>query len=98
MLFKIPWFIPTKSDQRKWYNEELSDTPREITRILRDFQDVNAQYSRELGDFEEMIAKTELFERYIRIKQLAQEASFLWQRLEYKQKRQEELKDYLKEL
>lgn len=94
----IPWFIPTKDDQRRWYTEELSDTPRELGRLLREFQDLSEVYNRQLGDFEANLSKHPLYEQYINLKILAQKVSFLWDRVEYKTKRENELRNLLKEL
>ena len=94
----IPWFIPTKEDQRKWYTEELKDNPIETQRLLMDFQDLSEKYNRELGDFEAELAHNPIYERYLNIKVLAQQVNFLWNRIEYKNKRQVELKEMLSKL
>lgn len=91
----VPWFIPTKKDQTRWYKEELLDTPKEVHRILKDFQKISSEYNIRLGDFESRLATTPMYEEYLQIKRLAQETNFLWNHLEYKQEREKELQKIL---
>lgn len=95
---RIPWFIPTKEDQRKWYTEELRGNPRELSNLLQEFQDMSERYNRMLGDFEANLVKEPYYEIYMDIKSMAQNLSFLWQRIEYKTKREGELKKMLSDL
>lgn len=94
----VPWFIPTKDDQRKWYKDELLTIPKEEREILRDFMELSEQYNRALGDFEAELTKTPLYEKYLHVKSMAQQTSFLWNRLEYKREREKTLQEYLKNL
>jgi DNA repair ATPase RecN len=95
----IPWFMPTKEDQKKWYSQELSDNPRELNRLVREFSDISQEYNKKLGDFEsELSKKYELYEFYLEIKGLAQKTNFIWNRIEYKNRREEELKELIKKL
>lgn len=92
----VPWFIPTKDDQKKWYTEEISQIPKEQAELLSEFQKLSEDYNRSLGNFEAKLAYTELYEEYLKIRSLAQNVNFLWNRIGYKRERYEELKNYLK--
>ena len=95
----VPWWIPTKEDQRGWYTEELRSTPKDITNLLREFQDLSSKYNRRLEDFEaDLTQNYNLYERYLSIKVMEQKLTFLWNRIEYKTIRKKELKEYLKDL
>ena len=95
----IPWFIPTKSDQKRWYTEELSDNPREVSRLLAEFQSLSREYNKLIGDFESDLAKDyRFYEPYLQIRSMAQQLSFLWGRIEYKTQREKELKELLASL
>jgi len=88
----IPWFIPTKSDQKKWYTEELRDNPKEVARLTREFQEISERYNRKLGDFEAGLTENyDLYKLYLEVKSLAQQTNFIWNRIEYKQEREIEL-------
>lgn len=89
----VPWFIPTKEDQKRWYREELSENPKEIARLLKEFQECSSVYNQKLGDFEAGLSMDnyELYKLYLEVKQLAQQTNFLWNRIEYKQSREQEL-------
>lgn len=91
----VPWFIPTKIDQKKWYTEEIGDIPKELNRLLVEFRETSEKYNKCLGDFEAGLAKHPLYENYMEVKYLAQQTNFLWSRIEYKQERQKELEKAL---
>ena len=89
----IPWFIPTKKDQRKWYTQELFENPKEVARLTREFQEISERYNKKLGDFESALAGNyELYDLYLEVKSLAQQTNFTWNRIEYKQERETELR------
>src|SRR5574343_984110 len=89
----IPWFIPTKNDQKEWYKQELFENPKEVNRLIREFSDVSTEYNKKLGDFEADLASRdyELYCMYLDVKQLAQKTNFIWNRIEYKNERASEL-------
>lgn len=95
----IPWFIPTKEDQRSWYNQELFENPREVNRLIREFSEISREYNQKLGDFESVLSQNfELYNLYLEVKNLAQKTNFIWGRIEYKNKRSDELARRLSEL
>ena len=95
----VPWFIPTKDDQRKWYRQELLESPREVQRLTKEFSEKSREYAEKLGHLESMISRNcELHELYLEVKQLAQETNFLWNRIEAKQTREAKLSDFLNNL
>lgn len=95
----IPWFIPTKDDQRKCYNEELRDTPKEVSRLIAEFSELSRIYNEKLGNFEARLSSNyELYELYLEVKNLAQKVNFIWNRIEYKQRRENELQEMLRKL
>ena len=94
----MPWFIPTKEDQRSWYRDELRDNPKEVNRLLAEFQELSKEYNHRLGDFESELATTDLYEKYLDVKVLAQKVNFIWNRIEYKTKREQDLQEMLRDL
>jgi hypothetical protein len=88
----IPWFIPTKNDQEKWYKEELIDSPKEVNRLIKEFTQTSSEYNHKLGDFEAILSQDyQLYEKYLEVKSLAQQTNFIWNRIEYKNQREKDL-------
>lgn len=95
----MPWFIPTKSDQKGWYLDELKETPKETQRLLSEFMDVSKEYDARLGSFEsKMVDNYEQYNEYLQLKSMAQQISFLWGRIEYKKDREQDLQRILRDL
>ncbi len=95
----VPWFIPTKTDQVKWYREELLDNPKEVNNLTREFSEISKIYNERLGDFESVLAKDyQLYEAYIEVKSLAQQTNFLWNRIQQKIERSQKLQEMLRDL
>lgn len=95
----IPWFIPTKDDQRGWYKQELLDSPKEKDRLIREFSELSKIYNEKLGDFEASLAGDyKMYNLYLEVKSLAQKVNFISNRVEYKSQREDELNKYLMEL
>jgi hypothetical protein len=95
----IPWFIPTKDDQRKWYKEELFENPKEVDRLIMEFSDLSREYNEKLGMFEAGLSRDfQLYELYLEVKNLAQKTNFIWNRIEYKNTRSFELQKRLAEM
>jgi uncharacterized membrane protein YgaE (UPF0421/DUF939 family) len=88
----VPWFIPTKDDQRKWYRDELNENPKEVQRLTREFSSLSREYAEKLGRLESRIAEDyETYQLYLEVKHLAQQTNFTWNRIETKQRREDEL-------
>ena len=95
----VPWFIPTKKDQRGWYTQELFENPKEVGRLIQEFQDISEKYNKKLGDFEARLTKDyDLYNLYLEVKSLAQQTNFTWNRIEYKQERENELRKRMSDL
>lgn len=95
----VPWFIPTKDDQRKWYRQELNENPREVQRLTREFSEVSREYAEKLGHLESIIAEDyKTYELYLEVKQLAQKSNFVWNRIEAKQRKENDLLKMMNEL
>lgn len=95
----VPWFIPTKDDQRNWYKQELSENPKEVQRLTREFSETSREYTEKLGMLESRIAADyELYQLYLEVKQLAQKTNFVWNRIEIKQRRELDLIKQMREL
>lgn len=94
----VPWFIPTKDDQKNWYRQELADNPREVQILLKEFSEISREYSSLLGEFEARLTSDyELYNLYLKVKGLAQQTNFLWNRIETKQNREAEIKRIISE-
>jgi hypothetical protein len=95
----IPWFIPTKDDQRTWYRQEVLDSPKEIQGLTHEFEEISKEYHSKLGELESRISEDfKLYKLYTEVKQLAQKTSLTWDRIGIKQGRAEELTKRLMEL
>lgn len=95
----IPWFIPTKEDQKEWYKQELLENPKEVNRLIKEFSEISRIYNKKLGDFEaDLTRHYDLYELYLEVKNLAQKTNFLWNRIEYKNSREKDLIKNLLEL
>jgi len=95
----IPWFIPTKEDQNKWYKDELLENPKEVNRLVKEFSEISEIYNAKLGEFEARLTKDyELYELYLNVRALAQKTNFVWNRIEYKNKSEGDLKKMLSDL
>ena len=73
----VPWFIPTKDDQRKWYRQDLEEIPREVQRLTCEFSELSREYAEKLGHLESEIAKDyKTYELYLEVKQLHRKLIF----------------------
>lgn len=92
------WFIPKQSERINYYKNDIGFYDKEIPKLFAEFTELSGEFSERLGILEKNISDTDLFQEYMNLKSMSQRLSVLWQMLETKQKRRNEMEGILRNM